>query len=729
MIGCAGADTLPAMGIPSRKLLLGLVLLLSTGGVTSALAQTQPLPLRKGTKYRVKIDSSPQQAAIYIDGKQFGIQGYTPSTLKLPKGPYHVIIELPGFKPMERDVTVKRAEAFVFTLERAVRPAIIDVRSVAGDSATGGQLWIDGGAGGTVPGRAEMPAGRHVVEVKKPGFKDFRDTVDVQEGETRTLVVDLQPELKKGAILVTADVQGAEVYVDGTRRDTAPTLVADLPEGDHTVEVRKDPLPAFRQVVRVLGNQQAKVEARFADKMAGSVRIVSTTPDADILIDGEPKGKANLEIQGVRPGQHIVEVRAKGFQGQSIELQVVAGEQRVAKVDLAPLAAADRALTEVARLRVVTPVPEAEVFIDGASVGKAPVDRKDLQAGKHFVVVRKQGYAEWQREVDLQAGQTVALTAELAATGVLKVLANVAGADVFIDGAMVGKTPLTLSTVAAGDHLVEVKKSGYVDAKQSLRLDGGEQKILSADLAEIRTGPSPSEISRIARSASSFSAVTIDPARFTLDLAVGFLPFGQARLTVGALRKGMLGLDAGIGVRSNGYLTEGGAHAKFQFLKAGPVAIGTQVYIGGGGGPSGRNNFTFEVGLPITLLFGQLVRFTANPYLQLTSDRLCPEVAKPGEEADGCTNFPRNAKNNANDDRFGGDSGQNPRDRFVQARLILQGALEVAVHEVATIFFIIEGAPTGQRAAYTGTDTGYAPVFKWANDPQVYGRLGVTFKF
>src|SRR5262245_37828232 len=107
-------------------------LLLGSSLVAPASAQTMPLPLRKGTKYRVKIDSSPQQAAIYIDSKQYGIQGYTPSTLKLPKGPYKVIIELPGFKPMERDVTVSRAEAFVFTLERAPRPAFLDVRSVSG---------------------------------------------------------------------------------------------------------------------------------------------------------------------------------------------------------------------------------------------------------------------------------------------------------------------------------------------------------------------------------------------------------------------------------------------------------------------------------------------------------------------------------------------------------------------------------------------------------------------
>ena len=34
-------------------------------------------------KMRIKIDSAPQQAAIYVDNKETGIKGYTPSTIRL----------------------------------------------------------------------------------------------------------------------------------------------------------------------------------------------------------------------------------------------------------------------------------------------------------------------------------------------------------------------------------------------------------------------------------------------------------------------------------------------------------------------------------------------------------------------------------------------------------------------------------------------------------------------
>jgi hypothetical protein len=564
------------------------------------------------------------------------------------------------------------------------------------------------------------------------------------------MVVDLQQAVKKGVLLVTADVAGADVYVDGTRRDSAPALIADLPEGQHSIEVRKDPLQAWKQIVNVVGNQQLKIEAKLqpAGPATGSLRIVSSTPGAEVFVDGEDKGAANTEITGVRVGQHIAELRAKSFTPQSVEVTIAQGEQRIARLDLVPTAAA----TTGARLRVVTPVPDAEVFVDGASVGRSPFDRNDLSPGKHYVIVRKPGYAEWKREVDLDPTTPTTLTVELSASGTVKILSNVSGATVIVDGAIVGKTPATVENLAAGEHLVEVKQPGYVDARQGFHLEGGEQKILAADLAPIRKGPTAQDIVRRRRGMTSFSGVTVDPARFTADIATGFVPFAQVRLTVGAFRyNNWLGMDAGIELRTIGYFTEGGAHAKLQFVQAGPVAIAFDTFIGGGGGPTHRNDFVFEAGVPFTLLFGDLVRFTAHPYLQIYSDKNCPtyDDIKTDASSGGMTpaaflSANSNYEEKVCESRDGmmGNNGaslpsnpmavgsaifnQDPRARFVGARLMLQAVLEIAVHDAVNLFFLFEGDPVGQRAVLTQA---FSPAFRWTADPQVYGRIGLTFKF
>lgn len=683
-------------------------------------------------KMRIKIDSQPQQAAIYVDNKESGIKGYTPSTIRLPRGTYTIILELPGFAPVKKPITVTRSEGFIFTLERQAKPAVLDVRATSSnDAATGAQLFVDGAPVGTVPARVEVPAGRHRVEVKKQGYVDWADNADVAEGDQRQMVIDLQQAVKKGALLVTSDQPGADVFLDGVRKDSTPALLSDIPEGQHSLEVKKGDL-SWKQIVTVVGSQQQKVMAQLAPAgpAVGSLRVVCPVPGAEVYIDGEMKGTVNSTIQNVPVGEHIIEVRARGYAGQPVNVTVSNGAQAVARVDLQ--SAPEKPVT--ARLRVVTPVPNAEVFIDGASAGPAPYDHNDLAPGKHFVIVRARGYAEWKREVDLDPAAPTTLSAELSASGTVKVLSNVSGAMVLIDGQVVGKTPVVLDNISAGEHLVEVKQPGYIDAKQPFHLDGGEQKILAADLTSIHHGPTAQDMARRMRGMTSFSGVTIDPARFTADLAGGYVPFGQVRLTVGAFRYNMLGLDAGIELRTIGYFTEGLAHAKLQFVQAGPVAIAANIGIGGGGGPTNRNDFVFEVGLPFTLLFGDLVRFTAQPYLQVYSDKNCPspgdlaadpDLSKPGQgEQKACS-----ATNDGSGNwRVPGEAftlHQDPRARFLGARFMLQAVLEIAVAENVNIFVIFEGDAVGQRQALTAK---FSSVFP-NTDPQIYGRLGVTFKF
>src|SRR3954451_19238603 len=85
----------------------------------------QTRPRIHGRAYRLKVDTSPQQAAVYWDAgdraapKDFGIAGYTPITLKVPRGPVKIIIELQGFKPLEQTIDVRKSQPLTITLERA----------------------------------------------------------------------------------------------------------------------------------------------------------------------------------------------------------------------------------------------------------------------------------------------------------------------------------------------------------------------------------------------------------------------------------------------------------------------------------------------------------------------------------------------------------------------------------------------------------------------------------
>src|SRR5262249_22024539 len=128
-----------------------------------------------------------------------------------------------------------------------------------------------------------------------------------------------------------------------------------------------------------------------------------------------------------------------------------------------------------AGLKVQSTVPNAEVFVDGSSLGRAPVDRNDLDPGKHYVVVHRDGYTDFKREVFLNENQYVALVADLSATGAVRVLSTPEGADVRIDGELIGKTPVSHDGIGAGDHVVEFRLKGYFDHKETMKVEGGRE--------------------------------------------------------------------------------------------------------------------------------------------------------------------------------------------------------------------------------------------------------------
>src|SRR5262249_3592949 len=100
----------------------------------------------------------------------------------------------------------------------------IDVQTAADPNVAGATIYVDGDAKGVAPNVADVPEGRHLVELKKPRYGDFAQWVTLKAGER----VSIAPVLKgssKGALLVDADLPAASVTVDGRHiDDTTPAL-------------------------------------------------------------------------------------------------------------------------------------------------------------------------------------------------------------------------------------------------------------------------------------------------------------------------------------------------------------------------------------------------------------------------------------------------------------------------------------------------------------------------
>jgi hypothetical protein len=729
---------------------LPLAILLALVGVARTADAQSGCPAKTGAKYKVKIDSAPQGATIYVGDKSCGALGATPYSGTLPAGSYTVILEAVGYDPATRPFKVAkvRAEQELFIpMVKKAEPPKIDIRADADKNMYGATVSLDGVAQGQAPIMLTTTSGRHLLEIKKDGFEPLSQWVEAKENQVQTIASVLKEiaKPKYGTIVVDADVPDAEVSIDGNKHpDNTPAVINNVIEGVHVIEVKKPPGLPWRQTVQVVANQQVKVRAELAALMNGGVgvvRVLSDAKDAHALIDGTDMGVVPVDIKDVKAGEHIVQVKAPGFATGEKKVQVAAGGSQIVKFDLNPETSGDQGT-----LKVVSTVPEAQVFIDGAAVGKVPQEKK-IAAGEHPVVVRLEGFKQFEQKVRIEPGQTVTVQADLKGVGRLRILSTPSRSAVLINGVPAkdkdgnDKTPLDVE-VETGETVVRIEAPGFQPFEQTLTIEGGKTQTISRELAI--AGKSESELVAEQRGLSSYGARTLERGRSTVDFDAGYPYFLAGKITVGAGRIAkQFGFDANVAVRTMLARSELGLGGRMMLVNQEPfsAAAFTEFWYGSKLlDDSSRNGVTWDLGLVASLTALSHVTISGRAYAEMFSDRHCPSLdasTKNGfattdpiqickdylADMSGTATLDPDQKKRA--EKLTGNSGAAFFDRDGGIRFNLAIGAEIAVEQRWNVFGILEGAFGGERALFTSQFSGTMP----DTDYQLYLRIGTSYKF
>jgi hypothetical protein len=134
----------------------------------------------------------------------------------------------------------------------------------------------------------------------------------------------------------------------------------------------------------------------------------------------------------------------------------------------------------------VDSVPQgAQVSIDGKTDPSwiTPFTLPGLNPGQHSVTASKPGYSSDTRTVEVTAGSksfVVTHLSQLMAT--LVVSSSPAGANVYVDGKDIGKVTPAQVSVDKGQHVILVRKSGYLDETSSNLFTLGQTVNFSSTL-------------------------------------------------------------------------------------------------------------------------------------------------------------------------------------------------------------------------------------------------------
>jgi len=325
------------------------------------------------------------------------------------------------------------------------------------------ELRVDGRPVDPAHKTLSLPPGSHRVEGVFENQVRLERTVDVTSGQIRTVTLRAHRQIARSWEQLERWPEAEAALLEAQKR------------------------PANEGERRELDQELARIRAR---RLEGEsvLRVESDPPGAEVVLDGRPAGTTPISLRGLKSGDHVVELRRDGYVSESRRVSIQAGNGDVLRAELKPRAGVVRVpgaragdvvkmLTRDGRpARSVTAGPEG-----GAEFASMPL-------GDYDVVVERRGHEPARGRAVVEEGRVVVVSALefKEKPGTLAVQSDPEGAEVSVEGRVVGRTPLVMQAVPAGAKKVRLTHAETLDWDGEVRVVGDERAEVKATL--VRAG-------------------------------------------------------------------------------------------------------------------------------------------------------------------------------------------------------------------------------------------------
>jgi len=191
-----------------------------------------------------------------------------------------------------------------------------------------------------------------------------------------------------GSATLASDPQGAEVWLDGSSTGEKTPADIELKPGIHKIELRLAGHETWTHEVDVDPGQQVLLEPALKP-LPARARITTVPKGAQISVDGSDRGKSPITLTDLAPGKHTLTASMAGRVDAEQALLAEPGGDHEVEIKLqdrpsgpsSPVQPKGKATLNVSSL------PWAEVTLDGRPIGRTPIRGRQINAGKHKVVL------------------------------------------------------------------------------------------------------------------------------------------------------------------------------------------------------------------------------------------------------------------------------------------------------------------------------------------------------
>lgn len=174
----------------------------------------------------------------------------------------------------------------------------------------GATVLLDGAESGITPVfLRDLEEGRHMIQLRKEGFEQFKRQIHVPDVLPRR---PYELRQKPGTLRITSELPGVTVWHGTQLLGRTPLVTEKLPDGNCEIKLTAAGCEPQVRSVSVSELTGEKLHVKMVSVM-GRVEFVTSVPDCAISIDGTPKGitertddgKGLLIVEGLPEGEYL----------------------------------------------------------------------------------------------------------------------------------------------------------------------------------------------------------------------------------------------------------------------------------------------------------------------------------------------------------------------------------------------------------------------------------------
>lgn len=347
--------------------------------------------------------------------------------------------------------------------------------------------------------------GTYRLHAEREGYRPLDAEIEVTGASRQEISFTLE-KLPGRLSVETPGVAGAAVLIGGVARGATPLDGVALPAGEHEITVRAEGYVDYAATLQIEGLGRRQTLTAHLVPAAATVTVASTTPNAQVWVDGELRGAAPFE-GALAAGVHTVELRAPAHKPWKREITVVPAQpQAIGPVALDP---AD------GRLQITSEPAGASVTVDGRFAGTTPLALALAPGRDHRIALSLRGHATAQRTVRLTADEARNLAVRLdAVTGTVRLEVEPRDARLAIAGRTHG-TANGVHELPAVPQLLEITREGYAPGELWVTPKPGLEQTLRLTLRPAGA-PSTEDLPERITAPDGTVMVLLRPRAFTM---------------------------------------------------------------------------------------------------------------------------------------------------------------------------------------------------------------------